>query len=598
MKKILVIMSLVLAAGISFAEEFAGPFSSTYSAFTTATTKSSMVSGVKGKIEYKSTIINTTKDKGKISEKHTAIHNSNSTSADASINTNEIETMNLIKVSDNYSSIAESKTQLSGTLFNFVDAKLTLLSNKQFDASTFALSKTWTNTYIEWISFVNFDQATLYSALTRYNELKIRNRIGITEGQMKAVLSNGRFFVDRTSDETYIRMMLKNMNLYFRPYDLNWSFGNRYLVYRDDTMAERVMYKETLKSEELLYKGKTLDEDESAFYNNNFDYEYLNTWDPALDIVLTADLFESKGIVTQRPGMEAIYDMGAVKIYGALSTDVRTIEKEDLKIYNGTPDIISTRTEIETISNENALKFGVNASLNNTTKLYTALYVMMGSEETEIKQNIEGTLGNRNREITENSKENENYIGLNFDGETGMALSPTMNLKFRGEFDFRNAGTNIENQETKETYTVSGSTAAAVTLPLTGGATEESNMNKIGLYLKATLEIKNVIDPYVAFKMVRNGYTIKADNNIRIEDGNIKTEDEYTINTMEISLGAKKKIDAVTLDAEMKFIGAPANETTSERTYEDTTDKRINKTVIEAEGRSSFGIGLKATYEF
>ena len=134
---------------------------------------------------------------------------------------------------------------------------------------------------------------------------------------------------------------------------------------------------------------------------------------------------------------------------------------------------------------------------------------------------------------------------------------------------------------------------------VTPGDSKESNYNKLGLYMKATLEIKDLCDPYVSLKYVRNGFTNKTDDNIDpMSDDHITTKDEYTVSGLEFSLGVKKKIDAITFDAEMKFAGAPKNETTFEETTENNISKVTEKLTVKAEGESEISIGLRATYEF
>lgn len=149
-------------------------------------------------------------------------------------------------------------------------------------------------------------------------------------------------------------------------------------------------------------------------------------------------------------------------------------------------------------------------------------------------------------DVEENVKdESESYIAVNVDAETKMGT-----MKLEGELDFRNYS--YEEAEAD----------------VTEGA------NQLGVMGKVTLDMAGLA-PYAKLKFTSLGYTTEAAGT---------TTNENTTSGVEVCLGADKKVEALTLNAEL-VISSASWET--------------DNGVVKADGSATgLGLGVKATYEF
>ncbi len=133
--------------------------------------------------------------------------------------------------------------ELGAKVFENYDVRLKLNSTKSTaeDTSTFSVSRTWPDTYLEWKANIDLKAGTLYEALVPNSEFIVRKSKGRVEGQVKAVVSkvasideltgeaNNNYGVDVESSETYIKIKSTPDSIVtLRPYDMDWKIGKRF----------------------------------------------------------------------------------------------------------------------------------------------------------------------------------------------------------------------------------------------------------------------------------------------------------------------------------------------------------------------------------
>lgn len=133
--------------------------------------------------------------------------------------------------------------ELGAKVFENQDVRLKLNSTKSTaeDTSTFSVSRTWPDTYLEWKTDINLNGVTLYNSLVPNSEFIVRKSKGRVEGQVKAVVSkvasideltgesNNNYGVDVESSETYIKIKSSPDSIVtLRPYDMDWKIGKRF----------------------------------------------------------------------------------------------------------------------------------------------------------------------------------------------------------------------------------------------------------------------------------------------------------------------------------------------------------------------------------
>lgn len=132
--------------------------------------------------------------------------------------------------------------ELGAKVFENYDVRLKLNSTKSTaeDTSTFSVSRTWPDTYLEWKANINLNGNTLYSSLVPNSEFIVRKSKGRVEGQVKAKVetgvvdkltgeTNNNYGVDVESSETYIKIKSSPDSIVtLRPYDMDWKIGKRF----------------------------------------------------------------------------------------------------------------------------------------------------------------------------------------------------------------------------------------------------------------------------------------------------------------------------------------------------------------------------------
>ena len=83
--------------------------------------------------------------------------------------------------------------ELGAKVFENYDVRLKLNSTKSTaeDTSTFSVSRTWPDTYLEWKANINLNGNTLYSSLVPNSEFIVRKSKGRVGGQVKAKVETG-----------------------------------------------------------------------------------------------------------------------------------------------------------------------------------------------------------------------------------------------------------------------------------------------------------------------------------------------------------------------------------------------------------------------
>ena len=209
--------------------------------------KSKVFSSFTGTIEYKSDLFGTESKDGATNNREYTTTAGGTTTTDKSSPDITEKTVSFLKL-DNNTEEPKATLDLGAKVFDAYDLKLSLkaLYNKDEEdvaagintnaqeSTTFAISRTWADAYVEWKSDIDLNKNELFQALVKDSSFTIRKKIGIVEGQVKAgrvtdAVGKGKYGIDTTTSDTYIKITpTKDLAVTLRPYDMNWTTGKTF----------------------------------------------------------------------------------------------------------------------------------------------------------------------------------------------------------------------------------------------------------------------------------------------------------------------------------------------------------------------------------
>lgn len=499
--------------------------------------KSKIISSFTGTIEYKTDLFGTeSKDGATNNREYTTTVGGTTTTDKSSPNITE-KTVSFLKL-DNNTEEPKATLDLGARVFDDYDLKLSLkaLYNKDEEdvaaginknaqeSTTFAISRTWADAYVEWKSDIDLNENELFQALVKDSSFTIRKKIGIVEGQVKAgrvsdALGKGKYGIDTTTLDTYIKITpTKALTITLRPYDMNWITGK------------------TFKNENLDRDSILASTDDTGTYliSENLSKSFDN---------------EVTKVETPLSGVEAELKTDKVRYFGKLNTHMVNSKTVETTTLDGS-DRLSQKEVEKSVNLKNYFitQIGAEIKINENSKYtVTSTLKLEGSGVTEKTTEDTTYVGTTATTVTTNSKDKDSTtnFGINAFGENKFGQ-----IKLESELDFR------YNKE-------SNSSVTSATVSSDG----ETVNTMFGLYSKASFGSVKFVTPYTSIK-----YTNKAIKESLT--GKTTATDTYdnsfseSYSKFEFAVGAEKTIQALTLGLDYTIANATQSE--SEATDSDT----------------------------
>lgn len=562
--------------------------------------KSKLISNFTGTIEYKSDLFGTESGKNSGDRTYTLTETTGGTSTTTSVQgvTKTTEKSNSFLDLDKDDEENKVSVDLGAKIFDAYDIKLSLkalydkdeqytgpdlsapnqMDDENYDpnklttfaqeSTTFAISRTWADAYVEWKSNIDLNKNELFQALVKDSSLTVRKKIGKVEGQIKAGRVNdayeqGKYGIDTTSSDTYIKVMpTPNLNVTFRPYDIDWQTGKEF------------------KNNNLNRAGIYADVDSStSIYSSEDLIESFNNHVPKVEFPLS--------------GIEVDYTKGKVKYFGKLNAEVvksKTVETVTLGTgVNDKDKVISKITDITTPRNVITTMLGADIKIGEKTKVTaTTLFGNDKAGGNPENRTTETTTYTTPTAFTTSIAENKNEETRNYFAFNVFAETKVSKIKLEAEMDYRN------DSDSRKTVTNNGVTNVSTN--------PELSRNMFGLFGKATFEGIKVVTPYVSTKYTRKAVELnKSGSTVTIANGNtVSSSDKFTesYDKLEFTVGAEKKYDALTLGTEFTVSNAGYSElkqSGSETTVAgtDTYDFTAEKVDLGVNTLASFKVSYK-----